>query len=148
MRIVLDTNVVVRAHPNSNGPARDLLERILFGPHRLVLSQALLDELDDVVRRPRLRDLWRPPSGAVERLKTALARHGEIVSPARGPNIVTDDPDDDVVVYTAIAGHADVICTRDSDLFTAEVTQFCQRNGVRVVSDEALLEELRRSETS
>ncbi len=150
MRAVLDTNVIVRARPSFLGPVSELVERLVVKPHGLVLSPALLEEIKDVIGRPKLRELWRGVPGAADRFLSELERHPavSIVSPARGPRIVSNDPDDDVVVHTAIAGRADVICTADRDLFAPDVLQFCRRNGIRVVRDEDLLSELRRSDPS
>ena len=56
MRVLLDTNVLVRATPTSRGgPAWEVLQRILTGRHILVTSPPLLLELEDVLRRPRVQ---------------------------------------------------------------------------------------------
>ena len=47
------------------------------------------------------------------------------------------------MVATAIVGRADVICTRDRHLRHPEVLAICQANGIRVLSDIELLNELR-----
>ena len=54
MRIVLDTNVLVRATPASaGGPAWETLRRIAQD-HVLISSPPLLAELRDVLSRPRV----------------------------------------------------------------------------------------------
>jgi hypothetical protein len=59
MRIVLDTNILVRANPNSNGVARILLLTILeSAEHVLVLSPFLLRETERVLNYPRLQAIW------------------------------------------------------------------------------------------
>ena len=47
MRVVLDTNILIRANPtvSPQGLARDLLLTVLAGPHVLVLPSAILDEV-------------------------------------------------------------------------------------------------------
>lgn len=60
MRIVLDTNILVRAHANARGPARDLL--ILVGQepeHTLLLSPFLLEELERVLGYERVQRMTR-----------------------------------------------------------------------------------------
>ena len=44
MRIVLDTNILVRANVRAQGPARELLTRIIHGDHVLITSPFLLRE--------------------------------------------------------------------------------------------------------
>ena len=47
MRIVLDTNILVRANAKARGPARELLEIIASSSnHTVLLSPFLLDELE------------------------------------------------------------------------------------------------------
>ena len=49
------------------------------------------------------------------------------------------DPDDDPVVYTAVDGQADVLCTLDRDLFQPSVVAFCGEKHIAVVTDVELL---------
>ena len=57
--------------------------------------------------------------------------------------VVPNDEDDDWVLATAIAGQADVICTRDADLFHANVLAYCGGHGMEVMDDITLLGRLR-----
>ena len=57
--------------------------------------------------------------------------------------IIVKDPDDDPILQTAIAGHADVLCSRD-DIFTSlPAKEACRIHGIRVLDDIALRHELR-----
>jgi predicted nucleic acid-binding protein len=53
VRVVLDTNILVRANPkvSPQGLARDLLLTIVSGPHVLILSSAILVEVSPAVVR-------------------------------------------------------------------------------------------------
>ena len=56
MRIVLDTNILVRANAKARGPARELLQLITASPnHTLLLSPFLLRELERVFDYERVR---------------------------------------------------------------------------------------------
>lgn len=56
MRIVLDTNILVRANAEGRGPARELLQLIVASPgHVLLLSPFLLQELGRVFSYERVR---------------------------------------------------------------------------------------------
>jgi len=44
MRVVLDTNVLVRATKSAAGPARKLLATLSLAPHAIVTSSGLLAE--------------------------------------------------------------------------------------------------------
>lgn len=144
MRIVLDTNILVRAAASRTSPARELLDRILQrDEHTLILSAFLVDEIEDVLRRPFFRD--RIPG--LERLafRAQLVAVSELVIPEGGPAVIQNDLADDMVLYTAAAGSADVICTRNSKhLGSGPATRFCADRGIRVLDDLELLAELRR----
>jgi len=77
------------------------------------VSQALLDELDEVWRRPRLQQ--RIESEDAERLLEQLRFRGEMVELATVPPRCRD-PKDHPVLATAIDGRADAIATGDADL--------------------------------
>jgi hypothetical protein len=48
------------------------------------------------------------------------------------------------VVYTAVAGKAEVLSTLDQDFFEARVIDFCREYGISVLTDVLLLERLSR----
>lgn len=54
MRIVLDSNILVRSFVSSHGLAHDLLLTILSRDHTLILSNEMLSEVARVLRYPRL----------------------------------------------------------------------------------------------
>ncbi len=60
MRIVLDTNILVRAHAKATGPARELLLLTIRAPeHVLLVSPFLLRELERVLSYERVRRVTR-----------------------------------------------------------------------------------------
>jgi predicted nucleic acid-binding protein len=67
-----------------------------------------------------------------------------VTLPASATTLVPHDPKDDAVVLTAIAGHADAICTLDKHLHHPDVTAHCSKYGIRVVADIELLAELQK----
>jgi predicted nucleic acid-binding protein len=65
-----------------------------------------------------------------------------VTLPAETPAIVSD-PDDDPILQTAIAGRADVLCSRDRAFRAAAVDLVCAAHEVRVLDDIELMRELR-----
>ncbi len=57
MRVLLDTNVLVRATGKSSGPARAVFLRLLDPPHTIVAANFLLDELRRVLNYPRVQPI-------------------------------------------------------------------------------------------
>jgi uncharacterized protein len=144
MQIVLDTNILVRAAPGRTGPARELLELVAEPPHLLVTSPPLLDELARALGYPRLRAIHGLDDAGIARYVSAVEAAAMVV-PLTAPTItaIQDDPDDNAVVATAIAGQAEVICTRDGHFGKRDVLDFCDRLGIRILDDIELLRELR-----
>lgn len=146
MRIVLDTNILVRANRKSVGPARELLLKIIDGDHVLILSPFLLSEVREVLAYPRIQKLWRLTESEIRRHCTDLARNSELVAPESLEPIIEHDPDDDAVLHAAKAGQAEVLCTLDRDFYGVAARAFCEQHGIKVMDDLELLEILRRSD--
>lgn len=144
MRILLDTNILVRAAISPEGPARAILRLIEASEeHALVISAYLLSEVADVLCRDRIRVRWPLTSEEVRSYCEFLARVGEEVPVQPLPPII-DDPKDQPIIEAAVAGAAAVICTFDAYFYRQPVLAFCATHGIRVMSDADLLQALRR----
>jgi len=78
VRVVLDTSILVRANPKTppQGLARDLLLTIVSGPHVLILSPAILTEVQRVLNYPRVQSRWPLTGEAINRYVTFLEAAG------------------------------------------------------------------------
>ncbi len=144
MRIVFDTNVLARAHPLAQGPARRGLLLVTAGPDILIISQYLLQELERILTYPRLlRSSGLTPLDISDFLDH-LARVATLVRPAPVPENLLIDRADEPVLGTALAGNAEVICTRDAHFFTEEVQRFSTARSIQILTDLELLPLLHR----
>jgi putative PIN family toxin of toxin-antitoxin system len=143
MRIVLDTAILVRTNVKATGPAKEILKAIERCVGVLILSPFLIREVERVLKYPRMQSLYKLTDAEVRQHIEYLESLGEVVAPAEGPPIILKCPDDDPVIYTALAGEADVICTGDRHFYEPNVLEFCSRYGIRVIDDVALLRILR-----
>lgn len=147
MKIVCDSNVLLRAALNPNGLAAELLRRIRTS-HVLVSSQPLLAELLIIMRRPKIQQLHGLDERGIRRFIAALYKASTIVQvPQPVPRVIPGDPKDDPIMFTAIGSKADVLTTRDQHFFHAEVSTLALRHGLRILTDEQLLTELRTAAT-
>jgi len=142
MRTPPDTNILVRAAASPLGPAGQVLDWSTLPPHTLILSTQILDEVRRVLQYDRVRQLARISDEEREEWIALVAAVSEIVTPTDVVP-VCQDPDDDIVVATAIAGRADVICTLDRHLRASLVQAYCATFQIRVLTDGELLAELR-----
>lgn len=144
MIVTFDSGILVRATRASSGPARALVELISESSrHKMVLSPFIIGEVGKVLAYPRLMErLKLTPDGIHDHL-AYLRRISSSIEPARGIPVVLTDPNDDPIVYTAVAAGADVLCALDRDLHSPNVVRFCQSHGIAVMTDLELLTHLR-----
>jgi putative PIN family toxin of toxin-antitoxin system len=134
--VVLDTNVLVRAAAKVDNIAGKLLRIIILGgPHCLLVSPFILNEVSRVLAYRRLQLRWGLTAERIQTLVSLLGAAGETVQLGSLERVVPADPDDDPIVQTAVRGQAGVICTRDTHLFHPDVVEYCGARGVRVMDD-------------
>ncbi len=151
MRIVLDTNILVRANAKAKGPARELLQLIAGSPdHTLLLSPFLLQELERVFSYARVRVLSKLTDDEIaEYLSYVCAKDiSEVIFPGPAPRVVPSDDDDDPIVHTAVVGRADVLCTLNRDFYHPSVLEYCGARGIVIANDVDLLRFLRNRKGS
>jgi hypothetical protein len=144
MRVLVDTNVLVRATGRIGGPARELFLKLLDPPHSIIASNYLLDELRRVLEYPRVQRVHGlTPQEAEQYVRDfdVIAEVIDVISPLQFQ--VRHDPDDDSIVAAAVYGRADVLCTRDRHLRRSEVISYCAQFNIRILTDVELLAELR-----
>jgi len=145
MRAVVDTSVWVSAILNPSGPPARVLEALEDGRFSLVVSEPLLAELADVVSRPRLVRRYNLTAEKAANLLQTM-REGELTE-VTGTVRVCRDPDDDMVIETAINGHADVLVSRDDDLKRSpEVAETLAEHRIQVLSVQQFLNALHEAE--
>ena len=137
-RIVVDTNLWIRAL--LGGPVTlPLLEAWRAGDFLVLISQPLLDELEAVSQRPRLRQRIDPEQakGLIEQLRW----RGEWVEATAVPPQCRD-PKDNPVLATALSGQADAIVSGDGDLRADDdLRRQMLERGVQIWGVHALLHE-------
>lgn len=115
MRAVVDTNVIVRALIRPQGTVGPVLLRLRQGDYTLLYSGSLLEELADVLNRPRIRDKYRLNNNDIQTVLALILLRGQAVTPDQTITICRD-PKDNKFLEVAVAGQADAIVTGDDDL--------------------------------
>ena len=114
----LDTNVLISGLL-FDGLPRQLIKHAISGKFSLVLSPAILVELEGVLRRPK----FGLPSEFVRIATRELEATATIVYPTSRHKAVKRDPKDDMIVDCAVEGHVDYNVSGDNhllSLFTVE----------------------------
>lgn len=112
LRIVVDTNIWIRTLLGGQ-VSLPVLRAMKAQRFQLLISDALLIELESVAKRPRLAT--RIAQQDVDDLVTAILWYGELIELRTIPPRCRD-PKDHPVLATAIDGHAHAIVSGDGDL--------------------------------
>jgi len=108
-RVVLDTNVLIGAAYAPNSASRWVVDACLRGELAAVVSPALLQEYDMILRQAvRVRSY----DAAIGQ----LLREAAVAEPTDTPRVVANDPADDKLIAAALAGSAVAIVTNDRHL--------------------------------
>jgi uncharacterized protein len=113
MKVVLDTNVLIAAFI-ARGVCADLLEHCVLN-HEVVLSEHILDEL-----QRHLLGKFKYTADEASQVLGLLRSHVTLVTPVPLEQPVCRDPDDDLVLATAVAGNAACLVTGDKDLLVLQ----------------------------
>lgn len=139
MRITPDSAILVRASKHNAGPARALIELAYANHHPLILSPYMLREVARVLTYARAKAVFKTDLRDIADFVVFLESISEIYDPVVSEPIVRKDPNDDPVIYTAVVGKADVICTLDRHFYDPPVLEFCRMHNIRVMTDVELL---------
>jgi putative PIN family toxin of toxin-antitoxin system len=115
LRLVLDTNTVLSGLI-WHGPPGILIDAARDGRILLFSSVPLLAELQGVLERDKFAGVIAKRGVSVSDLLDGYVAMVEIVRPVRLGSTILRDPDDDVVLATALAASVDAIVSGDKDL--------------------------------
>ncbi|MEK7510045.1 MAG: putative toxin-antitoxin system toxin component, PIN family [Patescibacteria group bacterium] len=108
LRVVLDTNVYISAILTSGKP-RDVLELGRKRKIRLLISGAILQEIERVLRLK-----IEKPAQEIARILISLQMVSEFVSPQKTISKIKSDPPDNRILECAHEGKADYIVSGDT----------------------------------
>ncbi len=116
-RVVLDTNVYISALLWTGVPHR-LLRLAEAGDITLVTTPAIMEELREVLERPKFMPRIRALQSSVAELMEALLSIVEVVQDLPIEPVVKRDPDDDKILACASGARADWIVSGDDHLLS------------------------------
>jgi putative PIN family toxin of toxin-antitoxin system len=138
VRIVLDTCVLVAAMRSQFGASRSVLEAGLASKILLVLSAPLVFEYENVLTRPEHLQSSGVRLSEIEELLNSICAAGIEVRRGRRLRPRLTDPDDELVLETAVNGGASVIVTFNRADFAGVWNEF----RIEVLSPSELLKRM------
>ena len=127
MRVVFDANVLLGAL--ARGGTCDEALRLAISRHRIVTSAPILADV-----REKLVEKFRFSAESAEAMEMLVRRIARVVRPLDVPRSACRDPDDVVILGTALKARAACIVTGDADLLV--LTEF---RGISIVTPRAFL---------
>ncbi len=138
LRAVLDTNVFVSALLSRRGPAAQIFNAWRQRKFLLIISPFLLQEIERVLRYPKIQQKYGISDQEIQILLELLRRDAIVVSGNLVvQNVIPDDPEDEHVLACALEGRADCIVSGDAHLLRLKTFQ-----GIPILPLKAFLEKL------
>lgn len=110
-RVVLDANVVISAFLFGGEP-RLALERVIDGSVQGFTSLSILDEIREVLQRPKFRLSARQAQMFIRELHDVFG----VVNAVKCVKVIDADPDDNKILECAVAADAGIIVSGDAHL--------------------------------
>ena len=135
IRVTLDTNVIVSSFLGAAGPPRQIRRAWQADRFQLCLSRLLLDEVHGTLSRPKIiRRLQVGPAEVAEFLDRVF-KHAVIArEPLAVEAVIAADPDDDIVLATAVATASDLMVSGDRHLLDLQ-----EHRGIPIVTPRAFV---------
>ena len=139
---LVDTNVWISAFLKPDGPPGEIIAAWARDEFSVVTSLSQLNEIAEVLTRPRLIRRFRYSHRDAVRFVRLIAARATVVQITRDLKICRD-PDDDEILEAAIIGKSQYLVTRDDDLKRdLDLIKMARQNRVRVVSVRQFLRRL------
>ena len=111
MKIVLDANIFISAF-FWGGKPQQVMERVISGIDELYITKEIMDEIEDVIRRPK----FQANKDMVNYFLTSIEEIGNKITPQKLQSNGSRDRKDNIYIECGIAANADYIISGDIHL--------------------------------
>ena len=109
MKVVLDANIYVSSMVNTQGNPKRIISAWQQGAFDVLISSAILDEIERVLRYPRIVKRHKQDETAIQRFLKLLENEAIIVEPTDVLGVVKDDESDNRYLECAVMGKAQYV---------------------------------------
>ncbi len=139
---VVDTNVWVSAFLNPGGFPDRLLQSARRSRFTLITSSYLLEELQEVLGRPRIMKIRGTTQVEAKHFTRLVANVAQMVVIGDALRLCRD-PDDDALLQTALEGYATFVVSRDEDITRdLELERRLKRHNIQAITVSRFLKEI------
>ncbi len=122
IRVVLDTNIIISGTLWSGTPSR-VIQAIEQGKVKPIASEAMLDELQGVLERPKFTKRLELIGKTAKQVVSEYAARAEVIEVQPLGETVSEDPDDDIFIACTISGKAQMVISGDPHLLDVKQYQ-------------------------
>lgn len=134
VKVLIDTNVWVSALINPKGAPAKVKDAWIKNKFEALISLPILEELTEVLQRPRIKNKYQLTDEEIAQFLTLINHKAKHVVIARDLKICRD-PDDNLVLETALKGNAQYMVSRDDDIKRdEEIIRHMEERGIRVMT--------------
>lgn len=119
LQVVVDTNLIVSAFL-WGGPPGKLISALLARGIPMLTTQAMIDELDATLRKPKFDSRFQAKGVTHDELMDEYRQMTQLVTPAEIPDGSVRDPKDRIILAAAVGGSASHLISGDKDLTTLQ----------------------------
>lgn len=116
LKVVLDTNVIVRATITDHGVSFNVLRKWRNGEFGLITSEPILEEVEKVLHYPKIKKKRQLTEKNIKDILERLRKYSFTTPALIKIEAVTEDPEDNKFLTAAIEGEADYIISGDRHL--------------------------------
>ncbi len=117
IRVVFDCNTFLQAGINEESRAGNCYRSVEEGTVELFVSQEVLNEIEDVINRPHIRERFKALTDErIESFLNSIKNLAVIVRKVPQVFSLPRDIDDEIYINLAVECEADYVVTRDKDL--------------------------------
>jgi uncharacterized protein len=116
IRAVLDANVLISAVLSAKGSPAAILAYWQKGGLEVVVSEAILREVERVIHYPRIQMRYHLSEEKIKRFLGLLRRYATLSEPQEQIDAVQADPSDNRYLEAALAGEASYVVSGDRHL--------------------------------
>lgn len=133
-KATVDTNIWVSSLLSPVGLPAQLRHAFEEGLFHVIISSPMLEELSDVLSRPKFKTRYKIMDEDIQELLILLQDRADEVL-LKGDVNLCRDPDDNAIIETALRGKVKYLITGDKDVAEdKEVLAILARHGVSVIS--------------
>ena len=123
-KVVLDTNILISAL-GWEGKPKEIFRKALNSEFELIISNQQLDELRRVINYPKFDFTYQQKA----RFLAIILEVAKVIEVSGNLDVISEDPDDNIILETAVDAGADFIVSGDEHLL-----KLAEYTNVKIVS--------------